>query len=184
MSIFRQRNVHFLKITLPSCPNFVKTSVFSKNCAIMSFFQIGHKKSPALMPVFDIKLSILLKLHQFMGQKSQQNTFFFNFSQQRLLSCSYFVKKHLFPKKHAFYVHILCQKIPILSKTQCSLLIFFQIYYEKPQLSCPHLVNKTSIQTKLKYIMGQKVNKMPFFTTFHEKNNALMPICYPKTSIL
>ena len=32
--------------------------------------------------------------------------------------------------------------------------------------------------------MGQKVNKMPFFTTFHEKNNALMPICYPKTSIL
>ena len=95
--------------------------------------------------------------------------FFSDFSQQRLLSCSYFVKKHLFSEKHAFYVHILCQKIPILSKTQCSLLIFFQIYYEKPQLSCPHLVNKTSIQTKLKYIMGQKVNKMPFFTTFHEK---------------
>ena len=110
--------------------------------------------------------------------------FFSDFSQQRLLSCSYFVKKHLFPKKHAFYVHILCQKIPILSKTQCSLLIFFQIYHEKPQLSCPHLVNKTSIQTKLQYIMGQKVNKMPFFTIFHEKNNALMPIFYPKTSIL
>ena len=81
-------------------------------------------------------------------------------------------------------MHILCQKIPILSKTQCSLLVFFQIYYEKPQLSCPHLVNKMSIQTKLHYIMGQKVNKMPFFPIFHEKNNALIPIFYPKTSIL
>ena len=37
--IFRQKNVNSLKSTLTSCPNFVKkTSISSKNCAIMSLF--------------------------------------------------------------------------------------------------------------------------------------------------
>ena len=166
MPIFRQRNVHLLKITMPSCPNFVKkTSIFSKNCAIMSFFLNWSQKIPCSHARIWYKIVNSVKTTRiYRPKKSTKCPFFSDFSQQRLLSCSYFVKKHLFIKKHAFYVHILCQKIPILSKTQRSLLIFFQIYYEKPQLSCPHLVNKTSIQTKLQYIMGQKVNKMPFFT--------------------
>ena len=38
------KNVHSLKITLLSYPYFVtKTSIFSKKCAIMSFFQFFHK---------------------------------------------------------------------------------------------------------------------------------------------
>ena len=48
----------FAKITLPSCPNLVKTRSFSqKNSYYIMFFlnQIGHKKSPALMPVFHKK---------------------------------------------------------------------------------------------------------------------------------
>ena len=79
--IFRQRNVNLLKIILPSYPNFVKKNVNFLKKTVLSchFFQIGHKKSHAAMPVFDKKLSILLKLHQFMGQNRQQNALFFRF---------------------------------------------------------------------------------------------------------
>ena len=79
--IFRQRNVNLLKITLPSYPNFVKKNVNFLKKTVLSchFFQIGHKKSRAAMPVFDKKLSILLKLHQLMGQNRQQNALFFRF---------------------------------------------------------------------------------------------------------
>ena len=92
--------------------------------------------------------------------------FFFHFSQNH-------------PWEHAAFI----QKL-VHSLKNTVLLIIFSIFHEKLLLSCPHLVNKTSIQTKLHYIMCQKVNKMPFLPIFHEKNNALMPIFHPKTSIL
>ena len=54
-------------------------------------------------------------------------------------------------------MHILYQKMPILSKIQCSNVIFFQIFHEKP----PAAVSisgqtKKSILSKLHHIMGKK----------------------------
>ena len=47
---------------------------------------------------------------------------------------------------------------------------FFQIFMENPFLSCPYLVKKMSILSKLHYIIGQKVNRIPlFFPNFHDK---------------
>ena len=45
MPIFRQKNYHSLKITLPSCPNFVKkTSIFSKKlCYDVIFSNLSQK---------------------------------------------------------------------------------------------------------------------------------------------
>ena len=103
-----QKNVHFLKKTVLSC----------------HFFQIGHKKSPALMPVFDIKLSILLKLHQFMGQKGQQMPFFSDFLQQRLLSCSYFVK-NIYSLKNTLFMCIYYVKKFLFSQKPNALFSFF-----------------------------------------------------------
>ena len=58
-----------------------KMSIFSKKLLLCHFFQIKlvTKKSPGLVPVFDRKMLILLKQHQFMGQKRQQNPLFFRF---------------------------------------------------------------------------------------------------------
>ena len=137
------------------------------------------------MPLFDIKLSILLKLHQFIGQKKSTKCPFFPIFHNKDFSHAHILLKNIYSLKNTLFMCIYYVKKFLFSQKPNALFsFFFQIYYEKPQLSCPHLVNKTSIQTKLHYIMGKKVNKMPFFPIFLEKNNALMPIFYPKTSIL
>ena len=92
MPIFCQRNVHSLKITLPSCPNFVKkTSIFSKKlCYHVIFFKFFIKNPLLSCPYLIKKCKFCLNYTKFMGQKCQQNALFSDFSQQRLLSCSYY----------------------------------------------------------------------------------------------
>ena len=118
MPKFCQKNVNFLKKTMLS----------------RHFFQIGHKISPALMPVFDKKMSILLKLHQFMGQKRQLNPLFFRFftSEERLLSCSSFVKNIYSLKNTLFMCIYYIKKFLFSQKHNALFSFFFQIFHEKP----------------------------------------------------
>ena len=76
-----------------------------------------------------------------------------------LLSSPYFVKKIPFSQKH------------------CALMsFFFQNFHEKPLLSSPYLVKRTSILSKLHFILGQKSCRNAFFSIFVWKITALMPI--------
>ena len=53
---------------------------------------------------------------------------------------------------------------------------FFQNFHEKPLLSSPYLVKRTSILSKLHFILGQKSCRNAFFSIFVWKITALMPI--------
>ena len=88
--------------------------------------------------------------------------------------------------KHAFHMHILCQKMPILSKTQCSHVTFFLISNEK-HLCHVHIWLKTINSVKPTLYYGQKKSiGCPFFRflclyfinkrPFSKKHTALMPI--------
>ena len=141
-----------------SCPYFVKKkSILSKTqCSHVIFFNFlwkipychahiwsknvnsvkttlyyGPTKSIGcpFFPIFHEKIPALMTIFCQKNVHSLKN---------KLLSCLYFVKKS------------------ILSKTLRSHVIFFQIFHEKPLLLCPYLVKKTSILSKLHYIMGQK----------------------------
>ena len=82
----------------------------------------------------------------------------------KLLSCPYFVRK-----------------TSILSKTQCSHVIFFKFFMRNPMLSCPYLVKSTSILSKIHYIICQKSQyDALFFRFFSKKKTAVMPIFYQK----
>ena len=127
MPIFRQRNVYLLKSHCLYAQILSKKRQFSQKTVLSRhFFQIGHKISPALMPVFDKKMSILLKLHQFMGQKRQLNPLFFRFftSQQRLLSCSSFVK-NIYSLKNTLFMCIYYVKKFLFSQKHNALFSFF-----------------------------------------------------------
>ena len=80
------------------------------------------------------------------------------------------VKKRTFSKENTLSCPYFVRKTSILSKTLCSHVNFFKIFMKNPLLPCLYLVKKkTSILSKLYYIFGQKVNRMPFFLIFHVK---------------
>ena len=81
-----------------------------------------------------------------------------------------FCQKRPFSKKHTALMPIFCKKRSILSKTQCSHVIFSKFSWKTPAVM-PILDQKTSILSKLQYYMGQKVNRMPFFFDFSWKND-------------
>ena len=91
---------------------------------------IFHKKSPSLMPVFNQKISILLNSTATYGPKKSIFPFFPIFTTKTALMLIFCLKKYI-RQKNAFHMHMLCQKIPILSNTQCSLVIFFRTFHEK-----------------------------------------------------
>ena len=78
----------------------------------------------------------------------------------KLLSCPYFVRK-----------------TSILSKTQCSHVIFFQIFHEKSHAVKPIFgqINVNSVKNTL-YYLSKKSIWCPFLPIFLEKKTALMPI--------
>ena len=94
------------------------------------------------MPIFGQKMSILLKLHI----KNPP------FSKNIQLSCPYFVKNMSILHKHI------------------ALMSFFWNFLWKPLLSRPQFVKKTSILSRLHYILwAQKVNWMPVFPISRKK---------------
>ena len=94
----------YVEITVLSCPNFVgKTFIFSKKlCYHVIFKKLIIKNHLLSCPYLMKKCHSVKTTPNYVPKKS----FFPDFSQQSLLSCSYFVKKHLYPKKKVFHLHI------------------------------------------------------------------------------
>ena len=91
----------------------------------------------------------------------------------------YFVQKTSIHKKTRYFqAHILIKNFHFLKNTMLS----YHLFHVKHLLSCPYLVKKTSNLSKLHYIMGQKLNKIPFSQIFHETMTALMPIFCQKNA--
>ena len=85
----------------------------------------------------------------------------------------YFVKKRPISKYHCALVSILCQKNAHSPKTKCSHVIFFQFFHEKPPAVKPVISHKTSILSKLKYIIGHKSQHNALFFRFLRKKPRL-----------
>ena len=96
-------------------------------------------------------------------------------------------KTFLSPKKITTVLPYFVKKLSILSKTQCSNVIFFQIFMKNPLLSCPYLVKKkvTSVKTALQY-KPKKSKGCPFFSPDFSRKKSLLscPYFVKKTSIL
>ena len=139
MPIYFQKKVNSLKNILLLCP--YKRPFSQKHGALMSFFQIFHEKAPAVMPILGQKNVNSIKTTLYYGPRKSIGCFFFFKNVHSLinkpLSCPYFV-----------------QKTSMLSKTRCSHVIFFQICHEKPSAVMHIFGQKTSILSKLYYIMG------------------------------
>ena len=135
----------------------------------MSFFQFFHEK-PLLSCLYQVKkTSIVTKLQNIMGQKSQQDILFFKnvyFLKTTVLSFAYFV-----------------QKMSILLTTEdshvmCSIFFFKSLYFYA------HIWSKNVNSLRATLFMGQQSQQMPVFLIFHEKINAFMHIFCKNTSIL
>ena len=120
-----------------------------------------------------------------MGPKSQQDALYLRFfTKKLLLSCAFLSKKRTFSKEHSLLTPIFGQKNVNFFKNTVLSCQFFQNFHEKPPAAIPIFGKKTSILSKLYYIFGQKVNRMPFFLIFQVKTTAFMPTFCQKTSIL
>ena len=91
---FVKINVYSLENKRLSCPYLVKKrQFFQKHGALIYFFYNILQKTPAVMPIFGQKTSILSKLHNIMGQKKLIGcTFFPIFTKKSMLPFPYFVK--------------------------------------------------------------------------------------------
>ena len=105
-------------------------------------------------------------------------------------------------KNQCYHAHILSTKCPFSKKDSVPMLIFcknnvqslkntvllwhfFNFFLKNPIRPCPYLVKKTSILSKLHYIMGPKSQKYAlFFLFFTTKYQLLCPYFVRKTSIL
>ena len=122
------------------------------------------------MPIFGQKTSILLKLHYFMVIKVNRMPFLFRFfTKILLLSCQYLSKLRLFSKKHTALLPILVKKTSILSKTQCSHVLFL-LFFMKNSCCRAHDWSKNVNFVKTTLYFGQKSHRMPFFFYFSRKN--------------
>ena len=107
------------------------------------------------MPYWVKKTSTLLRLYYIMGQRSKWKPFFSDFSRKNHCSHVHILSKKCPISKKTRSSHaLILSKTSILSKTQCSHAIFFQLFHETPPV--PIIGQITPILSKLLYIMGQK----------------------------
>ena len=125
MPIFRQRNVHLLKITLPSCPNFVKTSVFSKNCAIMSFFSNWSQKIPCSHARIWYKIVNSVKTTPIYGPKKSTKCPFFPIFHNKDFSHAHILLKNIYSLKNTLFMCIYYVKKFLFSQKPNALFSFF-----------------------------------------------------------
>ena len=144
------------------------------------------------MPIFGQKTSILsTKLFYIFGQKVNRMPFFSDFWDfSHTVNCFHIhilSKKRLFSQKHNALISIFCQKTSILSKPLCSHVILCTFFMKTPLRSCPYLVKKSTILSKLHFIFyygSKKSIKCPFFLIFHEKCLRSYPFSDKKTSFI
>ena len=134
----------------------------------MSFFsKLFRGKIPAVKPIFGQKHVNSVKTPLYYGfKKSIGYPFFLLFFTKKTAVMAIFCQKHvLFHKNTPLSCPNFVQKTNSLKHTVHSYHIF-QIFHEKPLLSYPCLVKKTSILSKLHYISVQKSQKDSLFSDF------------------
>ena len=106
----------------------------------------------------------------FLVNKVIRMPFFSDFSRKNNCSNAHILSKNRpFSKNHLFLCPYYVKKTSILTKTNCSHIIFIKIFIKNSLRSYLYLVKKTSILSKL-HILTKKVNRMSFFRIFDEKN--------------
>ena len=166
MPIFCQKKVHSLENTMLSC----------------NLFQFFLEKPLLLCPYLVKMTSILSKLHYIMDKKSIGCPFAdFVWRKKNCSHANILSEKCQFSKKHDALMPIFCQKIAHSLNNKLLHVIFFKIFMKKPLPSCPSLVQKTSILSKLDYIMGQKSQKITFFGGY---NRLFLKLLFPKLMYL
>ena len=151
--IFKKKNVRSLK-TQYSHDHFVeKTSILSELRNIVLLCQLKKKtwKTPAVMPIFDQKTSILSKQHYIMSQRSQYDALFFRFITKQ----SSYVWKNVQSLKNTLLSSLyFVKKTSILSKALCCYVIFSKFSWKITRCK-DHIGQKTSILSKIHYNMAQ-----------------------------
>ena len=136
----------------------------------MSFFFKFFMKNSLLSSPYMVKKRQICQNYTILGQKRQQDALIFHGKIIALISTAHiFSKNRPFSKNHLFLCPYYVKKTSILTKTNCSHIIFIKIFIKNSLRSYLYLVKKTSILSKL-HIMTKKVNRMSFFRIFDEKN--------------
>ena len=145
MPIFCHKNVHSLTNTGLWC----------------HFFHNFHEKPPVIMPIFGQKSVNSAETRLYYGPKKS-------------IWCTIFSWLHfanitlilLNPHRFFAYIH---KNTSAISKLRCSHVNCFKIFMKIPQRLCIYLFLQTRFLSKLHYIMGKKVNRMPFFRFLTKK---------------
>ena len=91
-------------------------------------------------------------------------------------SCPYFVKKRPFSLEYPALMPVFCQKISILSKTQCSYVIFFFNIFMKNFCCNANIWSKNVNSVKITLLYEPKSQNDDLFFLFgQEKLTALIP---------
>ena len=192
MRMIGQKNVNSVKTTLYMGQKSQQNALFfpishEKITGSCHFFQVFYENPLLSSPYMVKKTSNLSKLHYFGPEKTIGCPSFLIFHGKitALISTAHiFSKNRPFSKNHLFLCPYYVKKTSILTKTNCSHIIFIKIFIKNSLRSYLYLVKKTSILSKL-HIMTKKVNRMSFFSDISRKKFALMPIYFQKkTSIL
>ena len=165
----------------------MKKCLFSqKHSAHVIFFKF-FMKNPLLSSPYMVKKRQICQNYTILGQKRIGCPSFQIFHGKiiALISNAHILSKNRpFSKNHLFLCPYYVKKTSILTKTNCSHIIFIKFFIKNSLRSYLYLVKKTSILSKL-HIMTKKVNRMSFFSDISRQKFALMPIYFQKkTSIL
>ena len=136
------------------------------------------------MPIFGQKTSILSKLQYFMSHRSQC-PFFLIFHEKIAALVPIFYQKYVYSlkiKTRCSQVHVSSKKRPFTQK-HCALMSFvFNVFMKNPLLPSSYVVKKTSILSKLHYILGPKSQWDALIFGFSRENNLLQCPYFAKTS--
>ena len=99
-----------------------------------------------------------VKTSIFGAKKVDMMPFFSDFERKYHCSHAYFLSKNRkISKNYAVFMPMFCQKTSTLSKTWLFPCRFLKFIMKNPFLSCPYLVKKMSILSKLYYFIDQKI---------------------------
>ena len=139
----------------------------------MSFFQFFYK-NPILLCPYLVKKRIFCQNYTLLWAiKVNKMPFFPRFLLKNGCSHNQFILKiQLIFKEKTALKSMFCQKTFIPSKTLCSHVIFFLVFFEKSPAVKPIFGKKTSVLSNYTIFWVKKVNRMPVFSDFSRKNNS------------
>ena len=179
------KNIYSLKNTLFIFTYYIKKCPFSQRYnALMSFFSNFPWKTPCCrVPIWWNKKVNSVKTTPYYGQKKFIRCLFFRFREKIDALVSIFCQNMY---KHTALMPIFCQLNTLSLKNTILLCHFCRIFDEKPPPFSPLFSQKTSILSKLHYILDEKNQDAHFFFSWFSTKKSLLshPYYVNKTSFL